>query len=564
MNVKLSNVRRLLLPAAISLLFSTVSVGQTTRSEDPRISVRSLPERQRVSRSLTEPRTNLFSSHLSVTSQVASAANCSQMLSLHLPGTEITSAQLIPADPDSGLPEYCDVMGFTQKTIGFDVRMPTEWNGKMYFAGNRGFAGHIRYNTSDGLTRNYTTVSTDTGHQVSSDLDILDASWGLNDRQAEIDFGFRAVHLTAVLAKSIISTYYGAAAKFSYFDGCSTGGGQSLREAELFPEDFDGYIAGDPVFDFTGTLLALNWKMQAIQATPDSDLISLDNLALVGNAVLEKCDAIDGLKDGLIADPRKCNFDPASLLCKSGNQTNCLTSAQAHAFQLIYQGPRNSWGLQLFPGLVKGGETPDGTGSGDGWDGMINTPGSPSAEFLLQDQFLRYLAFRVDNPSYDWRSFNFNIDWQKTDFMASILNATSSDLSRFHKLGRKLLIYHGWSDETVSPLRTIAYYREAHNQLGPKQTQESIRLFMAPGMYHCGTGPGPDTFDYISALEQWVEKDVPPEEMLSTHFDLNGNPDRTRPLCAYPKVAHYNGSGSIDDAANFSCVAPAEEDKNTN
>ena len=563
MIVKLSNVRRLLLPAAISLLFSTISVGQTMRSEDPRISVRYSPERQGVLRNLTEPRTNLFSSHLSVTSQVASAANCSQMLSLHLPDTEITSAQLIPADPDSGLPEYCDVMGFTQKTIGFDVRMPTEWNGKLYFAGNRGFAGHIRYNTSDGLTRKYTTVSTDTGHQVSSDLDILDASWGLNDRQAEIDFGFRAVHLTAVLAKSIISTYYGAAAKFSYFDGCSTGGGQSLREAELFPEDFDGYIAGDPVFDFTGTLLALNWKMQAIQATPDSDLISLDNLALVGNAVLEKCDAIDGLKDGLIADPRKCNFDPTSLLCKNGNHTNCLTSAQAHAFQLIYQGPRNSWGLQLFPGLVKGGETPDGTGSGDGWDGMINAPGSPSAEFLLQDQFLRYLAFRVDNPNYDWSSFNFNADWQKTDFMASILNATSSDLFRFHNLGRKLLIYHGWSDETVSPLRTIAYYRDVRDRLGPKQVQDSIRLFMAPGMYHCGTGPGPDTFDYISALEQWVEKGVAPEEMLSTHFDLNGNPDRTRPLCAYPKVAHYNGNGSIDDATNFSCVAPAEEGKNT-
>jgi feruloyl esterase len=564
MNFTLTKVRGLLLPAAISILFSTTAVGQTIRSEDTRTSVRYSLGRQGILRNLTEPRTSIFSSHSSVASQVASAANCSQMLSLYLPDTEITSAQMIPADPDSGLPEYCDVMGFTQKTVGFDVRMPTEWNGKMYFAGNRGFAGHIRYNTSDGLARNYATVSTDTGHQVFSDLDILDASWGLNDRQAEIDFGFRAVHLTAVLAKSVISTYYGAAAKFSYFDGCSTGGGQSLREAELFPEDFDGYIAGDPVFDFTGTLLALNWKMQAIQATPDSDLISLDNLILVGNAVLEKCDAIDGLKDGLITDPRKCNFDPTSLLCKSGNHTNCLTGAQAHAFDLIYQGPRNSWGVQLFPGLVKGGETPDGAGNGDGWDGMINTPGNPSAEFILQDQFLRYLAFRVDNPNYDWSSFNFNTDWQKTDFMASILNATSSDLSRFHYLGRKLLIYHGWSDETVSPLRTIAYYRDVRNRLGPKQAQDSIRLFMAPGMYHCGTGPGPDTFDSISALEQWVEKGVAPEQMLSTHFDLNGNLDRTRPLCAYPKVAHYSGSGSIDDATNFSCVAPAEDDKNTN
>jgi feruloyl esterase len=551
---------RLFLTVAVFVLSSNIAVAQMNRGEDVRTSNRSSAGRLTLLHGLADPQPSIFPLRSSVTSQITSAANCSQMLSLHLPDTEITSAQLIPADPNSGLPEYCDVMGFTEKTIGFDVRMPTNWNGKMYFAGNRGFAGHIRYNTSDGLTRNYATVSTDTGHQVSSDLDILDASWALNDRPAEIDFGFRAVHLTAVVGKTIIASYYGLAAKYSYFDGCSGGGGQSLREAEMFPEDFDGYIAGAPVFDFRGTLLALNWKMKAIQATPDTDIISLDNLALVGNAVLEACDAIDGLKDGLIGDPRKCHFDPVSLLCKKGNQTNCLTSDQVHAFQLIYQGPRTTWGMQLFPGLAKGGETPDGFGSGDGWDGMINTPGSPSAEFILQDQFLRYLAFRVDNPNYDWNTFNFNSDWQKTDLMASILDATDSDLSRFHKLGRKLLIYHGWSDETASPLRTLEYYRDVHNRLGSKQTADSIRLFMAPGMFHCDNGgPGPNTFDYISALERWVEKGVPPEKMLATHFDLNGNPDRTRPLCAYPKIAKYNGSGSIDDASNFSCVAPADD-----
>jgi feruloyl esterase len=296
--------------------------------------------------------------------------------------------------------------------------------------------------------------------------------------------------------------------------------------------------------------------MQAIQATPSSNLISLDKLSLIGNAVLDKCDAIDGLKDGLIGDPRKCNFDPATLLCKHGDGPNCLTAAEAHALQLIYQGPRNSFGVQLFPGLMKGGETPDGAGNGDGWDGMINTPDSPSAEFILQDQFLRYLAFRVDDPNYDWSIFNYDTDPQKLTFMGEILNATSTDLTRFEKLGRKLLMYHGWSDETVSPLRTIEYYVDIRHRLGEKETQNSVRLFMAPGMYHCGTGPGPDTFDYISALEQWVEKGIAPEQMESSHFDLNGNLDRTRPLCVYPKVAHYNGSGSIDEAANFSCANP--------
>jgi len=551
---------RFLLAFAVFVLSSNAAVAQMNGRQDVRTSDRWFVGSPSLFHGLAGPHPSILSSPSSVASHVAPATHCSQMLSLHFPDAEITSAQLIPADANNGLPEYCDVTGFTQKTIGFEVRMPTDWNRKIYFAGNRGFAGHVRHDTSAGLTRNYATVSTDTGHQIFSDLDILDASWALNNRQAEIDFGFRAVHLTTVLAKTLVAIYYGAKPQFSYFDGCSTGGGQSLREAELFPEDFDGYIAGSPVLDFRGTLLALNWKMKAIQATPDSDIISLDNLTLVGNAVLDACDAIDGLNDGLIADPRKCHFDPASLLCKNGNQVNCLTNDQVRAFQLIYQGPRTSWGAQLFPGLVTGGETPDGLGYGDGWDGMINTPDSPSAEFILQDQFLRYLAFRVDNPNYDWTVFNFDTDWHKTDFMASILDATSPDLSNFHKLGRKLLMYHGWSDETVSPLRTLEYFQDVRNRLGLKQTGDSIRLFMVPGMFHCDYGgPGPNTFDYMSALEQWVEKGVPPEEMLATHFDLNGNPDRTRPLCAYPKIAHYNGSGSIDDASNFSCAAPADD-----
>jgi feruloyl esterase len=546
----------------VLLLFSFAATAQTTRDDNARnpIGNSGYGQRHFAGRSVLQPREVSFSSLDSL--PPPSAATCANMLSFSIPETEISSAQVIPADPDDGLPEYCDVVGFTQQTIGFEIRMPTDWNRRMYFAGNKGYAGHVRHDTSAGLSRNYATVSTDTGHQVTSDLDILDASWALNDRPAEIDFGFRAVHITTLVGKAIISKYYGGTPKFSYFDGCSTGGGQALHEAELFPEDYDGYVAGDPVFDFTGTLMALNWKMQAIDATPDSDLISLDNLSLIGNAVLEKCDTIDGLKDGLIEDPRKCNFDPSSLQCKRGDGPNCLTPSEVHAFQLIYQGPRNAFGLQLFPGLVKGGETPDGAGEGDGWDGMINTPGSPSAEYILQDQFLRYLAFRVDNPNYDWSTFNYNRDPQKLDFMGNILNATSTDLSGFHTLGRKLLLYHGWSDETVSPLRTIEYYDDVRRRLGDRQTQDSIRLFMAPGMYHCGTGPGPDTFDYISALEQWVEKGVAPEVMESTHYDLNGNPDRTRPLCAYPKVARYNGTGSIDDAANFSCANAPDSDKN--
>jgi feruloyl esterase len=551
-----------ILLAAVFFLFSFATTAQTTRYDDERNASGFSGRKLEILRQFAATKPSIFSMTATGTPQAPrpSAASCANMLSLNIPGTEVTSAQLIPADPGNGLPEYCDVLGFTQQTIGFDVRMPTIWNGKMYFAGNFVFAGRIpRGQTKKGLTRNYATVSTDTGHQ---DTDILDASWALNNREAEIDFGFRAVHVTTLLGKIIISTYYGGAPKFSYFDGCSTGGGQALREAELFPEDYDGYIAGAPVLDFTGNFLALNWKMQALHATPDSDLIPPEKLYVIGNAVLVKCDAIDGLRDGLIEDPRKCDFEPATLLCKNGDGPNCLTKSETQALQLIYQGPRTSFGVQLYPGLVKGGETPDGTGNGNGWEAMINTPGAPSFEFTIQDQFFRYLAFPVDNPNFDWSTFNFNTDPRRLDFMGDILNATSPNLSRFHKLGRKLLMYHGWSDATVSPLRTIEYYREVRNRLGKPETRDSIRLFMAPGMYHCSAGPGPDTFDRITALEQWVEQGVAPEEMEATHFDINGNPDRTRPLCAYPKVAHYSGSGSIDEAANFTCVVPLDDDTN--
>ncbi len=558
MRTRLRGFRILTMTGAVLLLFSIVAAAQVSRYDDDQNPVYTLRNRSRILRELAAKPPAIFSplGVGALQSVEPSAASCAGMLSLSLPNTQITSAQMIPADPDNGLPEYCDIQGFSQQTIGFDIRMPTQWNGKMYFAGNKGFAGHIRYDTSTGLSRGYATVSTDTGHQ---DQDILDASWALNNRQGEINFGFRAVHDTTIVGKKIVSTYYGNTPKYSYFDGCSTGGGQALHEAELFPEDYDGYIAGDPVLDFTGTMMMFNWKMQAMQATPASTLLTLDSLPVIGSAVLAKCDAIDGLVDGLISDPRKCNFEPETLLCKNGGGSNCLSGPQVNALKLIYQGPRNIFGIQLYPGLSKGGETPDL--SGNGWDSMINTSDSPSQDYILQDQFFRYLAFPIDNPNYDWSTFNFNTDPLRLALMGSILNATNTDLSRFRTLGRKMLIYHGWSDETVAPLRTIEYYRGVLTHLGRDKTTDSVRLFMAPGMFHCGGGPGPDTFDTLTALEQWVENGVAPEQMESTHFDDNGNPDRTRPLCAYPRVAHYNGSGSIDDAANFTCAAPEEIDQ---
>ena len=474
-------------------------------------------------------------------------STCARMTALIIPNTQITSAQVVPAS--DGLPEYCSVVGVVSPAVGFEVRLPTDWNQKLYFAGNGAFAGSIPdtdLETAFGLTRGYATAATDTGHQA----DPFDASWALNNRPAEIDYGYRSVHVTVGVAKIIINSYYGQAPHFSYFDGCSKGGQQGLEEAQQYPDDFNGIADGSPAFDFTGIFTAANWNMQALHATADSSEIPPEKVPVIGAAVLASCDAVDGLVDGLIDDPRRCSFDPDILRCLGGDAPDCLTGKQVRALKKIYAGPTGAFGPQLFPGLPVGGETVE-------WDTwLINTPDAPSLAFALQDQFFRYLAFRVDDPNFDWATFDFDKDPPRMRFMGGILNATNTDLSGFRKAGGKLLMYHGWSDPIIAATRTIDYYKSVRRELGPKKTKQFARLFMAPGMSHCTSGSGPFAFDYFTALEGWVEQGIAPDSMVAYHFDDNGNVDRTRPLCAYPQVARYQGHGSIDDAANFRCVEP--------
>ena len=469
--------------------------------------------------------------------------NCARMAGLVIPNTQITSAALIPASNE--LPEYCSVFGTIAPAVTFEVRLPTAWNEKLYFAGNGGFAGDVEdTNASFGLIRGYATASTDTGHQG----DFLDASWALDNRPAERDYGHRAVHVTTVVAKVIIAAYYGRDAHLSYFDGCSKGGQQALREAEQYPRDFNGIAAGAPGLDFTGLMIAANWYMQALHATESSTDIPPDKVAVIENASLASCDGVDGLVDGLIDDPRNCSFDPESLDCRYGGP-DCLTPQQVNSLKKIYAGPTNSEGLHLFPGFPVGGDLAENN----------NAPDYTSALYILQDQFFRYLAFRVDDPNFDWTTFDFDSDPPRMRFMADILNADHADLSGFRAAGGKLLMYHGWSDPLIAPTRTIDYYARVQRALGVRPTRQFARLFMEPGMSHCGGGTGPNAFDYFSALEGWVEQGIAPNSMVAFHFDDDGNVDRSRPLCAYPRVARYKGRGSIDDAANFRCVEPGED-----
>lgn len=474
------------------------------------------------------------------------ATACANMAALNIPNVEITEVKLVFGDQD-----YCSAIGYVKSRIAFEVQLPTNWNGKMYFQGNGGFAGGFA-DTSHGRRRGYSTVTTDTGHQAG----VSEGFWAQDNRVAEVDYGYRAVHYVALVGKRIIKAYYGRAPKFSYFDGCSNGGRQGLMEAQKYPADFNGIVAGCPALDLSGLAIGFNWNMQALQVTESSGLIPFEKIQVIENAVLEECDAIDGLADGLIDDPRRCHFKAETLLCTSDDGPDCLTQPQVEAIKKIESGPKDSSGHFLYPGFPIGGIIDD-----FGWYAwLINIPDFQFPfQYVFQDQFFRYVAFSKDNPDFDWRTFNFDTDPERTRLMSRILDATNPDLSRYHELGGKLLLHQAWNDTAVVPTRVIDYYRDVRKSLGSNATEKTVRLFMVPGMFHCFGGPGPNDFDYLTALEQWVEQEVAPESIEAIHYNENGNPDRTRPLCRYPKVARYSGHGSINSAANFSCVNPGEK-----
>jgi feruloyl esterase len=484
---------------------------------------------------------------------------CADLTSQSFPDTVIASATVVA--PANGLPEYCDALGTIYGRIGFNVRLPTDWNGKIYFVGIEGFGGIIPHDTSSGLSRHYATIATDTGHKYDPNLGLLDASWGLHNHTAEVDYGYRAVHDATIIGRQVVSAYYKSSPRHAYFEGCSNGGRQALEEAQRYPMDFDGIIAGDPVLDFTGLVIGNAWDLQKLHATESSSDIPVDKLPVIGTAVLAQCDAADGLQDGLISDPRQCHPRLEILQCPDNQDAaNCLTTVQLNALKAIYGGPQDSSGRQLYPGFVPGGETPDM--SFNGWDAwLVANKNWPSFTRFIMDGFLHYLAFTPDRPHFDFNNFNFDTDPAAMQHAAELFNADSTDLSAYRDRGGKLLMYQGWSDAAQSPLRTVRYFDEVRHRYGSNATTQFARLFMAPGMYHCYGGPGPNSFDALSALEAWVEDGEAPSFIVATHYnDNSGNPDRTRPLCPFPKLARYMGAGDIDKAANFRCEDPPSND----
>jgi hypothetical protein len=457
-------------------------------------------------------------------------------------------------------PAFCQVTGRLTPEIAFEVSLPAKWNGRFYMIGNGGHAGEALDDPMRVSQRNaalqmgFAIAQTNTGHDSRKEKG---ASFVLSNPQKAIDYAYRAVHLTATTAKDITKDYYGKPVTRAYWNSCSNGGRQGLIEAQRFPEDFDGIVANAPWLDQTGFTIGAMWNQKALSETP----VTAAKMALVADKVMEKCDAIDGLKDGLIDDPRKCAFNPARDVpaCSPGtDDADCLTTAQAAAIAKVYSGPVSN-GKPFFPGFMPGSEAMMslfGGGSGSGWMNMIVSP-KPDikpADFGLAEETMRYLVNKPPKPDYDYKTFDYDRDIHMLDEWGKQADAKNPDLSNFKKRGGKLLMTYGWADAILQPMMGVNYYEQAVSQNG-RDTTNFFRLFMVPGMSHCSGGIGPDQHDPMSAIINWVEKDQAPSSILAKQL-TNNKVVRTRPLCPYPQVARYSGKGSIDDAANFSCVAP--------
>jgi feruloyl esterase len=474
----------------------------------------------------------------------ASAVNCGGLTGLAVSSTTITSAAMVAAG--GGFPEYCDVNGHVDTEIVFALRLPTQWNGKFYFTSFGGLDG-VLPGPGAGLRLGYAEVATNTGH-ASTNGTVYDGSWAYHNLERQVNWAYRSTHVVAIAGKTITRAYYGAAPRYSYYVGCSGGGRHAAMSAQRYPGDFDGVVSGDPFLSPPGQVIAWNWDEQTLTTAP----IPPAKLNLISKAVLDECDAKDGVIDGLISDPRRCRFDPGTLACPAGGDgPGCLTMAQVASLRKFYGGPRNSLGEQLFPGWEPGVENL-------GWPrALVNTVNGGPGELmvLIPDNFLKYFVF---GPGFDPLSFNFDRDPAKLapDFA---LFDVKPDLSAYAAAGHKIIMYHGWADPRLVPVLSIQFHgavaRNLDEEHGDTETRidDFYRLFMVPGMLHCGGGTGPSSFDAFGALVRWVEQGVAPDRIIGSHLTTNGAVDRTRPLCPYPKEAIYTGRGSMDDAANFTC-----------
>ena len=482
--------------------------------------------------------------------------SCESLASTALPGAKITMAQRVeagafvapplPPGPPvtvdyTTLPAFCRVAGVASpapdSAIKFEVWLPVEgWNGKLVAVGNGGFAGFIFYFEMAGpLRRGYAVAATDTGHEGGQ----ADASFAIGHPEKLIDFAWRAVHETTVKAKALVTAYYAQAPRRSYWLGCSSGGRQGLKAAQRFPDDFDAISAGAPANNWI-PLMSYGARVQQLVTDPSRGLRP-PQLALLKEAAIAACDARDGVTDRVVQDPRSCAFDPGVLACTPEKTSACLTPAQVETARAVYAGVVNPrTGEQVFPGPAPGGEPQ--------W--AAYAPGA----FPIAANYWRDLVIR----DAGWTPAK--LDLEKDLALARSLDTaglqtTEPNLSAFVASRGKLLLWHGWTDALIPAQSTIDYYEKVRAATGAAKVENSVRLFMVPGVDHCAGGEGPSAFDPLGTLDAWVESGRPPEQLTASRA-IAGGARRTRLLCPYPRVARYRGQGSTDDASSFACELP--------
>ncbi len=473
---------------------------------------------------------------------------CEQLKDLRLPDVTILEAKSLKNDTIEGeviAVPFCRVLGKISKEINFELLLPGQWNKRFLMSGGGGFVGSIQNGFRSAVNSGYATVGTDAGHKGSG----IEADWALNNMERQINFGRLAIHLTAVVSKFIIHTYYCADPAYSYFIGCSRGGYQAMVEAQQYPEDFEGIVAGAPAFSWPaigGKFIQNSQKNYPDPKDLSKHVITKDNLRLLQEHILKQCDALDGITDHILNDPRDCKFDFSVLPACPDSQSNagCFTPKQLAAIKIVYAALTNKQDT-IYPGFPYGGENEE-----DGWDawiaGINSNVTTPSLHYMFGTNMFKYLVF--NDPEWNYSKYDFSTFFEDTRYAAAYLDATQTDYTEFRKRRGKMIMHHGWNDPALSAFETIKHYQQAEQK--DKNIQSYIRLFLLPGVLHCGGGPGPDDVDWLKLIRDWVENDKAPERLVLSKKEKD-KIVMTRPVFPFPKVAVYSGKGDTNLEKNF-------------
>jgi hypothetical protein len=468
---------------------------------------------------------------------------CEELMNIRIPDVTISRAEQVQVPAP-----HCKVTGVIGREINFELLLPEKWNARFVMGGGGGFVGSVQNVAQSSVAHGYATSGTDTGHKGNG----LKADWALNHMERQVNFGHLAVHRTAVTSKEIIRQYYCTGIAYSYFVGCSRGGGQALMEAQRYPDDFDGIVAGAPAFNWPAIGAEFIRNSQAIYPDPDDlnhPVITQSNLELLQSLVLEQCDAMDGVKDQILNDPVECvlDYDAFPRCIDDTPSDNCFTTEQLEAIKQVYSGVSVDH-VEIYPGFPPGGENEPG-----GWQAWITGPnagsmllGFPSLHFGFGTEMFKYLVFQ--DPAWDYSTYDFSDFLNATQYASSYLDATSTDYSEFKNSGGKMIIYHGWADPALSAYATIDHYEQVMRR--DPGTENYIRLFLLPGVLHCGGGPGPDQADWIELIRSWVEQEIAPDRVILSKSEA-GKAVLTRPVFPYPGKAVYKGTGDPNDEENF-------------